>query len=489
MKKIYSSLLATTLILSSLSQMASANPAQSVYSPIPKIKINGQVQTFDQDPVIVNDFTLVSLRGVFEALGAEVQWDETTKRVTATKGTQRVELEVGSNTAFKNGMPIQLDIIPQVVNGRTMVPLRFVSEALGAEVKWDAATKTIDIIESIVNGQGSLTLDQAVELAIANSRELKQLEADRERNEEVRDSLSDQLVFTPSGTGNGENDARDRQVVKGLSQTDLALEMSKKQVELTKESIAYSTKKAYDDLILQLKSSELADLSIEHAEWQKRLVEVKLENGMSSQTDLTQVENSVREKKAQKELATKAVEDAYQKLNHLIGKEPKDRYELTDTTPFTKMAEVELESHINQVISSSTAVWLAEQKVKLAEIDVDLYTFNSSGSDSYQAEKIDVKKAQLSAADTKEQMKQSIRNIYYSVKQLEEQYEALTANLNKVEEGLKLVQTKYEVGMATALEVFDAKLQVENLNKQILDITLKVEQLKIAFDKPWVLAQ
>lgn len=109
------------------------------------VKINGKEQTFAQPPVIVNGSTLVPLRGIFEALGAEVNWDEKTQTVTAVKGSVTVVLKIGSGVATKNGTMVRLDQPPQLVNGSTMVPIRFVSEALGANVTWDEATKTVNI--------------------------------------------------------------------------------------------------------------------------------------------------------------------------------------------------------------------------------------------------------------------------------------------------------------------------------------------------------
>jgi iron complex transport system substrate-binding protein len=120
-----------------------ANPAQAAAEV--KVVVDGKALSMDVKPVIENDRTLVPLRAIFEALGAKVDWDGKTRTVTAVKGSTSIRLVVGNATALKNGSKVKLDVPAKIRNGRTLVPLRFVSEALGADVDWDAATYTVAI--------------------------------------------------------------------------------------------------------------------------------------------------------------------------------------------------------------------------------------------------------------------------------------------------------------------------------------------------------
>ncbi len=97
----------------------------------------------DQAPAIVEGRTLVPLRAIFEALGASVEWDNVTKTVTSEKDGVSISLTIGSNTLFKNDEAKELDVPAQILNGRTMVPARAIAEAYGVEVAWDAATRTV----------------------------------------------------------------------------------------------------------------------------------------------------------------------------------------------------------------------------------------------------------------------------------------------------------------------------------------------------------
>ena len=111
----------------------------------PKVFINGEKLTVDVYPKIENERTLVPLRGVFEALGAEVQWDDSTKTVTVIKDSITVTLQIGSNILYKNSIPVEIDVPAKIENNRTLVPLRAVSEALECNVQWDGNNRIVSI--------------------------------------------------------------------------------------------------------------------------------------------------------------------------------------------------------------------------------------------------------------------------------------------------------------------------------------------------------
>jgi hypothetical protein len=112
-----------------------------------KVTINGKTLTFDQKPIVINGTTLVPLREIFENLGVKINWDAKTNTVKAQKGARNVMLKVGSPTANVNGKAINLQQKAQIVNKRTMVPVRFISESLGANVNWNANARTVVITQ------------------------------------------------------------------------------------------------------------------------------------------------------------------------------------------------------------------------------------------------------------------------------------------------------------------------------------------------------
>lgn len=109
------------------------------------IFINGKNLVCDIKPYIENGTTRVPMRVIFEALGAEVDYDTDTKTITVRKGSKIIKLVTGASTATINGREMTLTAPVENKNSSTMVPLRFVSEALGAEVNWNYDTRTITI--------------------------------------------------------------------------------------------------------------------------------------------------------------------------------------------------------------------------------------------------------------------------------------------------------------------------------------------------------
>lgn len=109
------------------------------------VSLNGQWLDLDPAPVNLKGSVLVPLRGIFEAMQAEVKYDPKTRTITATRGDTKVVLKLGSRDATINGRPAQLRTPAQLIGASTYVPLRFIGEAFGAAVTWNAAEKNVEI--------------------------------------------------------------------------------------------------------------------------------------------------------------------------------------------------------------------------------------------------------------------------------------------------------------------------------------------------------
>ncbi len=138
MKKICFGLLAAAFCCAT----AFAHPPITVY-------VDGNVLSFDQPPIIREDRTLVPMRGIFQALGASVTWDEPPQTVTAMNMEDIILFRVGEQDLYKNGERIYTMPVPaQIVNDRLLVPLRAVAESIGAEVSWDGIGYVVDIVSA-----------------------------------------------------------------------------------------------------------------------------------------------------------------------------------------------------------------------------------------------------------------------------------------------------------------------------------------------------
>ena len=109
-----------------------------------RLMVNGTLlENLTSPPVIVDDFTFVPARDVFEALGGLVDWNETMQLVYIAYGGNLIILQINNSVAHLNYTPIIMDIAPQIINERTMIPVRFPAESLGFLVDWDPDTRTV----------------------------------------------------------------------------------------------------------------------------------------------------------------------------------------------------------------------------------------------------------------------------------------------------------------------------------------------------------
>ncbi len=122
-----------------------AAPVQVAAAGEVKVYLDGFLLNFDVAPQIINDRTMVPLRKIFESMGATVDWDEPTRTVTAVRDGIVIVLPIGSLHPTVNGVAWPLDVPARIVGDRTLAPLRFVGEAYGGQVLWDDETRTVQI--------------------------------------------------------------------------------------------------------------------------------------------------------------------------------------------------------------------------------------------------------------------------------------------------------------------------------------------------------
>ena len=136
-KKIAIIILVLNLIFCSVSSFAMEKPV-TVY-------IDGVMVQSDVSPIIVSDRVMLPIRSITEHIGGKVLWNDETKCVTLIKEDNLINLFVGNNAAFVNNEKVKLDVPALIIQGRTMVPVRFVSESFNMDVEWEDATKTVYI--------------------------------------------------------------------------------------------------------------------------------------------------------------------------------------------------------------------------------------------------------------------------------------------------------------------------------------------------------
>jgi len=117
----------------------------ATYQTAVSVFLDGQLMTLDKAPIISKGTTMLPMRAIFEALGANVEWNQKNQTIIATKDQIKIQLTINNETAYKNNAKMSLAIAPFIQDSSTFVPLRFVSESLGAKVEWNQHSQSVRI--------------------------------------------------------------------------------------------------------------------------------------------------------------------------------------------------------------------------------------------------------------------------------------------------------------------------------------------------------
>lgn len=185
--------------------------------------VDGKEVSFDTAPRILNDRTMVPMRSIFEALGAEVEWNGDVGTVKATRGDRTVILTIGSDTMTVDNKDVKLDVAPVLRDSRTLVPVRAISEALGVTVDWLDEIKTVSVVTDKEAGKTAKLYDLN-----HTEKEVDTRFVDRYTAIGYRENLDGLYVKMYSLSGEGEipKDALDENKENGWSETAPALELT-----------------------------------------------------------------------------------------------------------------------------------------------------------------------------------------------------------------------------------------------------------------------
>ena len=137
MKKLFCCFLAAIMLLGTLPALSLAQDETIT------VILDGTTLSFDVPPMLVNDRTLVPMRAIFTALGADVDWDDDTQTAISVKDGVTIRIQIGNTVMDVDGESVPLDAPAMLVSDRTLVPLRAVSEAFGVMVDWQGETETV----------------------------------------------------------------------------------------------------------------------------------------------------------------------------------------------------------------------------------------------------------------------------------------------------------------------------------------------------------
>jgi len=163
----------TVILLAAALSLGGFSAVTSAETPV-KVVLNGDVLSFSVDPIVVNGKTYVEFRTLFGKLGYNVDYDNATRTIKATSPERQIKMTLGKDTVLVDGNPVDGKGEIRLVNGRTMVGVRFVSTLSGKEVDWDGATNTVTIRDTGPSGDEKSVLDffdKILELEAAKDRD------------------------------------------------------------------------------------------------------------------------------------------------------------------------------------------------------------------------------------------------------------------------------------------------------------------------------
>ncbi len=176
------------LILSILSIFISTGVLAS--SQDIRIILDGERLHTEVSAEIVNSRTLVPMRAIFEALGVNIDWNKDTKTIVGTKGSDKIILTIESTKGRINGKDVNLESPPIIIDGRTLVPIRFIAESLGSNVDWNKDTRTVIINSTGINEEDVISNIENIELEVLRLVNIERANQGI-RELEISDELSD----------------------------------------------------------------------------------------------------------------------------------------------------------------------------------------------------------------------------------------------------------------------------------------------------------
>lgn len=487
-----------------------------------KVFVNGTKLGFDADPEIQNGRTFVPMRQIFEALGAEVAWNQTRKEIVADRGFDEIILKIGSKIAIFNESCETLEAAPYLKDGRTMVPLRFIGEALNCDVQWDGDARTVNIAtdgsgtapggdsqsaagtssgsstdaasgstsgsrtetalasdgngaaRSILGEDAEITYNDAFQRAVRNSSScisarLALSKAERQ-SEEFNNLFSMNLSFS---------------IMQKRKDLQLLNSWQERNVIVTEEQAAFQAQNAMDAISLKLAEMENQKDAIAYAKKCCDMARLRYEQGMGSLKDLTAAQAEVSTQELNLTKMETELDGLYGTLYSDLGLTQEKCVPVEYLLDYAEIGPVNMQQEYNRAVANDPYIWYVENAAENADFDLQTYEWNAEGQ-SWNLTKMDLQAARNKENETKKALRSTLESRYNQLLQLEDSIRLLEDQKEALLENIDTMRTLYETGLKSRND-FEAVLQNNRtIAYNILSLQLKHEQLKTTFIKPYL---
>lgn len=437
-------------------------------NPVPSVVINNQTVTFDVPPMIDNGRTMVPLRAIFEQMGATVSWDDATQTASAVKGDITVVVTIGSVSPTINGVVKTIDVPAKIVNSRTLAPMRFVCEAFGGIVSWNPDTYVASVVTAggtvtppVTPTQMTLTLQQAVDLAVQNNPQVKLAEIDRNKKTIAYSNAKN----TSHSLNNSPADA----TYGGKLAIYLAPKIAERQdqqakqvYDITINGVKIQAESAFYELIKARENQQIAENALTRADEQLNIANSKFSVGTVAKIEVIQNEAAQAGARAALTAAQNNSQQKMLELNKVIGVDMKTVVNPSGIFEF-KAESYDFQQVLDKASQEAMSVVKAQNNYDIATWSYDfVVAYYGSGNWDAQQGKQDMDAAAILLKQAQDNIITTVSQTYSGYTATAGQYNYLLKAVELSKEAYRLQQISYEVGMTTFEDVQKAS---DNLTK------------------------
>lgn len=346
----------------------------------------------------------------------------------------------------------------------------------------------------------ALTLDDAIKKAITNSIDLKIVENEKEKADELANQAGNaynKLNYVKAVTnGNGVKDEQQKQVTMAVEQTSILQQGSKIKENATLDFLKFGVTASFYNINKISKDIDFADAKASNLQKTENITRMKQEVGYESDLSLKNskidTEKAIKDKKKSQE----DLNAEYIKLNKLIGYNKEKREILQDELVYVplKDSEEDVNYRVQKGIEIDPTVWQKQKEAEIADMNVNLYVYNvqeyyTSQNRTlmpYRVEELNSAIAYNQIDQQKQNIETIVRTTYNNIKKLEAVYDSLQTDKEKLDQNYKALKAKYDAGMATKQELSDLELKKKELESGIYGVVVQHELLKMVYEKPFL---
>lgn len=311
-------------------------------------------------------------------------------------------------------------------------------------------------------GQEYVSVEDAVKIALDNSRDLKSLEEQVDRLWEQRKDVAEDVNYIPA-PGAGVVVTQAQALWSNLLNVDINWQIKKRELAETRRKLALDVATAYSNVVSAAENLKKAEIAARRDEEALKNMRVMVAVGAATEGSLAGLEAQAENSRKAREVAEQNLNKAYEALNRLMGVGLDRRYEVA-LPEYLKLEVKDVDAEAERAVDTNYDVWLIKRKIDIENWDLDYpYTLGSGSTTvvkEYDIEKHDVYALEHSLVSAQDKVREQVKKAYRDILALEEQVAAAEKALAAAEKALRDARVQYEVGVIIREQLLRAEAQV-----------------------------